>query len=297
MARPAKTKVDYFPHVTHCGKTIAILEARWGNDGYAFWFKLLELLGDSNDFAFNCNQAADWEYLLSRTRVTEPVARAILDKLAEVEAIDADCWANKIVWSDNFVKNLESVFLKRKQELPHKPGFSPQKFATESIPGDFCDGNSTEPTIIPTETDKVNQSKSEKSIPKRNISEQTKTESSIETQTESGPICPSAQRPGVEKQADTVFLTPDELGRLRSEYGCDGADRLITILDGYKTNNSDKGNQYVDDYKAIRSWVVPRYRKELSEQKLSRRDGPVGSVKPTNNFIDKLAELAVEGGR
>ena len=45
MARPAKTSVDYFPHMAHSGKTIAILEARWGNDGYAFWFKLLELLG------------------------------------------------------------------------------------------------------------------------------------------------------------------------------------------------------------------------------------------------------------
>ena len=27
MARPGKTKVDYFPHVTQTGKTIAILEA------------------------------------------------------------------------------------------------------------------------------------------------------------------------------------------------------------------------------------------------------------------------------
>ena len=81
MARPTKTSVDYFPHMTHSGKTIAILEARWGNDGYAFWFKLLELLGDSSDFSFNCSRSADWEYLLSKTRVTEPVARAILDKL------------------------------------------------------------------------------------------------------------------------------------------------------------------------------------------------------------------------
>ena len=112
MARPAKVKVDYFPHVTHTGKSIAILETRWGNDGYAFWFKLLELLGDSEDFAYNCNQSADWEYLLAKTRVTDPVALAILNKLAEIGAIDADCWTRKIVWSDHFVRNLESVFEK-----------------------------------------------------------------------------------------------------------------------------------------------------------------------------------------
>ena len=68
MARPIKNKVDYFPHVTQTGKTIAILEARWGNDGYAFWFKTLELLGSSEGFSYDCNKLSDWEYLLSKTR-------------------------------------------------------------------------------------------------------------------------------------------------------------------------------------------------------------------------------------
>ena len=45
MARPAKLTVDYFPHIINQGKTIFIIENNYGNDGYAFWFKLLELLG------------------------------------------------------------------------------------------------------------------------------------------------------------------------------------------------------------------------------------------------------------
>ena len=59
MARPLKTTVDYFPHATQTGKTIAILEAHWGNDGYAFWFKILEVLGGSAGFCYNCNKPAD----------------------------------------------------------------------------------------------------------------------------------------------------------------------------------------------------------------------------------------------
>jgi hypothetical protein len=47
MARPTKQTVDYFPHDCHHGQTIYILEKRFGNDGYAFWFNLLELLGSS----------------------------------------------------------------------------------------------------------------------------------------------------------------------------------------------------------------------------------------------------------
>ena len=50
MARPRKQTVDYFPHYCKCGRTIFILENRFGNDGYAFWFKLLEILGDDRLF-------------------------------------------------------------------------------------------------------------------------------------------------------------------------------------------------------------------------------------------------------
>ena len=261
MARPAKTSVDYFPHMAHSGKTIAILEARWGNDGYAFWFKLLELLGDSSDFAFNCNRSADWEYLLSKTRVSEAVARAILDKLAEVEAIDAACWQRQIVWSDNFVKNLESVFVKRKQGLPQKPGLRGENFAG--------------PDLIPTETDKVKESKLNQSRGE---------------QTEPDPLpCPSSLRPGVVRQADTVFLTPDELATLQGEYGGEGAARLITILDAYKTNSPDKAARYRDDYKSILSWGVRELRKERCELQPGRRASP---AEASNKFSAQLADIA-----
>lgn len=292
MARPAKTKVDYFPHMTHSGKTIAILEARWGNDGYAFWFKLLELLGDSNDFSFNCNHSADWEYLLSKTRVTEPVAQAILDKLAEIEAIDADCWAQKIVWSDNFVRNLESVFVKRKQDVPQKPEFLEQKPAAGVESENFRDGNSVEPDIIPTEIDKLKESKPEQSGAEQTASKDNKAKKIKKPEEQQKP-CPSSLRTGVVQLADTVFLTGAELARLQHEFGEEGAQRLIIILDGYKTNSPDKGAQYVDDYKAIRSWVVPRYRKELSELQPGRRASP-GAPYPPNTFNDKLADLALE---
>ena len=358
MARPTKTSVDYFPHMTHSGKTIAILEARWGNDGYAFWFKLLELLGDSSDFSFNCNRSADWEYLLSKTRVTEPVARAILDKLAEVEAIDAACWQQNIVWSDNFCRNLEPVFEKRKGQKPQKPEFPQPKLAAADISADFRDGNSAAAAIIPTETDKVKETKLTESIATESNREQTEAPESKPTEAE-GPAengatarecasvsataetadttdkppeeatppepaclpeppnpvlpdrlaappaskrsgrkpaqqpCPSSLRPGVLQQADTVYLTGSELARLQREFGDPGAQRLIIILDGYKTNSPDKGAQYVDDYKAIRSWVVPRYRKEESELQPGRRASPSAPYQP-NTFNDKLADLALE---
>ena len=155
MARPAKMKVDYFPHMTHTGKTLAILEAQWGNDGYAFWFKLLELLGDTDSFSYDCSRSSDWEYLLSKTLVDGPVALAILNKLAEIGAIDTELWTHKIVWSDHFVSNLEPLFERRKSEAPNKPSLWLAKPVAEKVSGENCDGNSGETVIILTETDKV----------------------------------------------------------------------------------------------------------------------------------------------
>ena len=155
MGRPSKSTADYFPHMTTHKKTMAIIEGRWGNDAYAFWFKLLELLGDSDDFAYNCNQSADWEYLLSKTLVDGPVALAILNKLAEIGAIDTELWTHKIVWSDHFVSNLEPLFERRKSEAPNKPSLWLAKPVAEKVSGENCDGNSGETVIILTETDKV----------------------------------------------------------------------------------------------------------------------------------------------
>ena len=47
MTRPKKQTVDYFPHSCNHKKTIYILEERYGNNGYSFWFKLLEMLGNT----------------------------------------------------------------------------------------------------------------------------------------------------------------------------------------------------------------------------------------------------------
>ena len=159
MARPTKSTVDYFPHVTKTGKTIAILEARWGNDGYAFWFKTLELLGSSEGFYYDCNKAADWEYLLSKTRVTEDKATAILSKLAEIDAIDAELWSASIIWSDHFAANLGPVFDKRKSTPPVKPALPGEPSAGAEVSVTETDANANLREFPGEETDKVKESK------------------------------------------------------------------------------------------------------------------------------------------
>lgn len=121
MARPKKQTVEYFPHFVLSGKTIFILESCFGNDGYAFWFKLLELLGATDGHVYNCRNTAEWEFLLAKTHVSNDIACRILQKLADLDAIDSELWEEELIWSDNFVKNLLPLYSNRKSSLPQKP--------------------------------------------------------------------------------------------------------------------------------------------------------------------------------
>lgn len=125
MARPNKCGVDYFPHDTAAGngKTIFTLESRFGNDGYAFWFKLLEILGSQDCLYLDCNNVSEWIYLTAKTRVDEATAMEILNTLANINAIDADLWKEKIIWCQKFTDRIAAAFKKRASETPEKPSF------------------------------------------------------------------------------------------------------------------------------------------------------------------------------
>jgi len=121
MSRPKKAKVDYFPHMVHQGKTIYILEKKFGNDGYAFWFKTLELLGDTENHFIDCNDPIQWEFLIAKTLVSNEIGKDILETLVNVEAIDKDLWKNNVIWCENFILNLESVYNRREVSVYRKP--------------------------------------------------------------------------------------------------------------------------------------------------------------------------------
>ena len=79
MGRPRKQTVDYFPHfVSTDSRTKFILEQSWGNDGYAFWFKLLELLGRSEGHYYDCSATANEKYLVALMKLDKDTISEIL---------------------------------------------------------------------------------------------------------------------------------------------------------------------------------------------------------------------------
>lgn len=121
MARPHKQTVDYFPHSCISGKTMFTLESKYGNNGYAFWFKLLELLGSTEGHFYDYNNPADWQFLIAKTHVNEDTANDILQTLIDLNAIDKELATHKIIWCQHFIDNIADAYKRRQVDLPLKP--------------------------------------------------------------------------------------------------------------------------------------------------------------------------------
>ena len=106
-----------------------VLESRWGNDGYALWFKLLELLGASDGHSLDLSEPAAWEYFVAYVRSDSEKCHEILALLADLRAIDPDLWAARIVWSENFVAGVADVYRNRRVDPPARPGLKVSKLA------------------------------------------------------------------------------------------------------------------------------------------------------------------------
>lgn len=161
MARPLKDTVDFFPHYVKAGRTIFILESKFGNDGYAFWFKLLEILGESEGHSYDCSNSANWAFLLARTRCDEKTAEKIIQTLIDLGKVDSELWGKRIIWVQHLVDNLSDVYRRRQAKIPQKPDCGADERESSGISGN---GNAEETEFRGTETAKEEKRREKKSI-------------------------------------------------------------------------------------------------------------------------------------
>jgi len=210
--------VDYFPHYAGAanGKTLFILQSRFGNDGYAAWFKILELLAATEHHYIDYRKSSAWQFLLAKTGVSDDILTEILKTLADVEAIDAGLYETKIIWSGHFVENLAELYRRRKLELPPKPIVSDD---TNTVNGDrntVNDGRNPQ--------SKVNKSivnNKEKCIKRKH------------------------------GEMQNVLLTDVELQKLQSQFGTQ-TQAAIEELSAYC---SSRGKTYRNYYATLLNWI------------------------------------------
>jgi hypothetical protein len=118
MAREQRKDVDYFPHDCTHGRKMHIIETKYGNDGYATWFKLLEQLGKANNHYIDASDEMTLMFLTSVFKIDEEKTLSILNDLAKLGGIDKFLFdEHKIIWSEKFCNSIEDAYRKRKQKL------------------------------------------------------------------------------------------------------------------------------------------------------------------------------------
>lgn len=268
MGRKPKKGVDYFSHDCDASTkpTLFTLQERFGNDGYAFWFKLLEFLGQRENLSFDCNVKAEWLFFVAKSKVTEDTANQILDTLASIDAIDAELWKKRIVWSQNFLERVEDVYKKRGTTPPTKPMLDTE--------------NPQDVDEIVDETQDI-------------VSEPAQEEPAVEVPPEAPPEEPKPKRKKKTdeekdaektKYADYVRMKPSEYDSLCSTIGKEAAEKAIAILNSYK---GSKGKTYKNDYMAIHSWVIDKIKRDFPNliRKPQTTEQDVSAVNPFASYL------------
>jgi hypothetical protein len=121
MARPPRHNVDYFPHYISDGKKMFIIESKYGNDGYAVWFKLLESLAKTDDHWMDLSDPANMMYLCAKCRVSNDIMESIINDLANLGEVDAELWRDeRVIWSQKFIDSIEEAYKKRSNVCPKR---------------------------------------------------------------------------------------------------------------------------------------------------------------------------------
>lgn len=113
MGAKSQNTVNYFPHFISDGKKMFFIEKKYGNDGYATWFKILEKIATTENHFLNLNDDQEIMYLSAKCNIDETTLINIITDLAKLGAIDAYLWASRVVWSQRFIDEIQTAYKRR----------------------------------------------------------------------------------------------------------------------------------------------------------------------------------------
>jgi hypothetical protein len=100
-----------------------IIESKFGNDGYATWFKILEVLAKTDNHWIDMSDTSNVMYMAAKCRVSEDRFVDIVTAIASVGEFDADLWNHeRVIWSDKFLESVADAYVKRSNNAPSKSG-------------------------------------------------------------------------------------------------------------------------------------------------------------------------------
>ncbi|MFF2156081.1 DUF4373 domain-containing protein [Paenibacillus chitinolyticus] len=252
MARPKKEGMDYFPHDTDAtnDRKIEALRMLYGNDGYAFYFILLEMIYREPDFELDISDAETIQILAKKIAVTEEEFKQMLSTAIKRECFDPESYHERNVLTSNGIKKRSDVVIEKRERMR-------QAYKNRALPVSAAE--TTQETQAESTQSKVKESKSKV--------KESKVKEKIDTKI---------------AYAEFVKLSEKEYQKLVADHGEDFTKECITTLDNYK---GAKGEKYASDYRAILKWVIDAVREKRN--RASRAAEPVKMPASPNRSYSK----------
>ena len=115
MARTERNDADFFPFMVKDGRTLFILQTKYGLVGIGFFTQLMRTLCSTPYHVLDLSDPIQHLYILSKLGASEePLADQMLDLMADTGKIDKELWTQrKVIFCQDFMNSLNDLYSKR----------------------------------------------------------------------------------------------------------------------------------------------------------------------------------------
>jgi len=264
MARPQKDGMDYFPHDSDAvnDEKIEALRVLYGNDGYAFYFILLERIYRTAEFELDISDAETIQILCRKVAVTQEQFNRMLETALKRKCFDRDAYEQRGVLTSSGIRKRASVVIEKRETMRSK---YKKVSDAETTP------ETREETPQSKGKERLKESKEEERL--KEIKEEKSTKLKVVKNV----------------YGEKVHLLESEYGKLIAQHGEADTQRMISILDNWYLTKGNKPN--TSDYHTMVGvgWVLKRFNED--QQRL--RGSPGKQVNRPRSFdaIDQWAAM------
>lgn len=235
MARPKKEGMDYFPHDTDAvnDEKIEALRLLYGNDGYAFYFILLERIYRTKEFELDVSDAETKQILARKVGVNLEVFQQMLETSLKRGCFDRDEYDERGVLTSEGIQKRAGVVVEKREKMR-------SKYRNDKV-SEVSDAETTQETRVETPQSKVKESKEKKSKEKNiNSPKQVYDESSVPFQLANRLFTrilennPNHKKPNLQKWADDMRLMMERDSRTK--------EQIEYLIDWCQQDSFWKGN-------------------------------------------------------
>jgi len=119
MARPKKEGLDYFPHDVDSvnDEKVEALRMLYKNDGYAFYFILLERIYRTNNFELDISDAETIQILSQKIGINETVFNQILNTALKRGCFDREVYEERQCLTSNGIKKRAGIVTEKRLKM------------------------------------------------------------------------------------------------------------------------------------------------------------------------------------